>query len=98
MTSGTIGKLEIDGKQVGGFRDWRIDVLVYGGDKSKTTALAESYWMFEKVKTATATFYFSLEGDLVIANQHLVNLELPENYALNKLIQAPLRMVLNGTE
>ena len=95
MTSGIIGKLEIDGKQVGGFRDWLIDVLVYK-DKSKTTAIADSYWMFRKVKEVVATFYFSLDGELVVANQSLVTLQLPNEYALNKRIQAPLEMVFNG--
>lgn len=97
MTTGIIGKLEIDGRQVGGFKDWEIDVAIRRGNSS-TTITAESYWLFERVKTATATFYFNLNGELIIANQESVSLDLPEVYSLNKLIKAPLKMMFNGHE
>lgn len=93
MTTGTMGKLVIDGRQVGGFKDWQIDVFIRKG-KAITRIFAESYWMFERIKTAEATFYFSSNDALLIANQFPVTLELPESYALNKLIKTPLKMVL----
>jgi len=97
MTFGAIGKLEIDGRQVGGFRDWQIDVLFYNRTRAEAIAIAGNYWMFEKVEgKLLATFYFSINGELIMANQSLVNPELPKQYTLNKLIQAPLKMVFCG--
>lgn len=91
---GAIGKLEIDGKQTGGFKDWHIETKLFTKpNRSYTIAIADSYWLFEKPEgEIIATLYFSLNGELVVANQSEVYLNLPDKYPLGKLIRLPLVM------
>lgn len=90
ILTGEIGKLSINGKQVGGFRNWRV---VIDRDTRKTDIYTTSYWMLEKPDTnMTASFYAELNKRLKIVKEGEVILNLPDNYPLGTNIKTPLKM------
>lgn len=96
MTTGRIGTLLLNGKQVGGFLDWRIDTLIETrAPAAKTVATAQSFWMHEDCNSDSflAKFYTQVNGVLEIAQESKVLVYFPGQYYLDKLIKTELEMV-----
>lgn len=90
--TGEIGKLILDGKQVGGFRNWTAIVELTSPVHSKV--IASGYWMLEKVNTdrLIAKFYAEGAGKLQLIREEEVSINLPPDYALDTLIPEPMKM------
>lgn len=101
-SAGKLGTLHIDGRQVGGFLDWEIEVTTYPVSKGKTRAsklaqwkaVARKFWMLEKINTdcLEAIFYCFNGQDLIPVSQNQVKLNLPSGYNLEEVIIKPLVM------
>jgi len=94
MTSGKIGIFKIGDKQIGGFLDWEIHVAI-DGDKSKTTACAQSFWMFEELPDGyvEVAFYSMLDELLIFNTRAWVLASLPRFLELDTHIKSPIEMV-----
>ena len=90
--TGEIGKLTLDGKQVGGFRNWTAFVQIKPPIKS--WVIASGFWMLEKVNTNKlhADFYAEDNGELQLIKEGEVIVNLPLDYALDTLIVEPIEM------
>jgi hypothetical protein len=98
--SGEIGTLFQDGKQLGGFLNWAIDLKLNaierpGGREYKkvlTKATASKHWLLEKPTEGEITaHYYLLVGDtLALVNSHIVQVELTG--PVNKML-GPLEMI-----
>lgn len=89
---GEIGKWMINGKQVGGFRNWTAIVELTPPIHSKV--IASGFWMLNKINTdkVIASFYYE-EGDgLKLVCEREAIIHLPEDYPLDKLIIKPVEM------
>jgi len=82
---GEIGTLNQGGKQVGGFRDWQIDLTTdniprrgYFDKKVKIRLQADRYWLLDKPAgdNYTAKFYQHISGQLALVAEHDVNISL----------------------
>ena len=100
--NGEIGILKQNGKQVAGFTGWSIDLKLKpipseGWQKNKVAkckAKARKFWLCSKPKSNQyhAEFYQSLEGQLVLANEHDVDCDLPDGN-LDELTNKPIEMI-----
>ena len=90
--TGEIGKLTLDGKQVGGFRNWTTFVQIKPPIKS--WVIASGWWMLEKTDTnkLIASFYAEGAGKLQLIREGEVIIDLPPDYALDTLIVEPIKM------
>lgn len=90
--TGEIGKWEIDGKQVGGFRGWTVAIRTKPPIKSRV--VAEVFWVLEEINTdkVIASFYREGNGTLNLICEREVIIRLPENYPLDELILSPIEM------
>lgn len=95
MMTGSLGKLELNNLQIGGFMDWEIDCNYSLKPLNVNAyATAEKFWMYQQCDDVlTATFYFDINNELIIANQAKVKVLFPKEYALNKVLNYPLKMV-----
>ena len=97
---GQIGTLYQDGKQLGGFLDWSIDLQlnrtetpdsrVYKLHSIKSTA--ERFWLLCEPTDSeiTAHYYQLIKDRLVLVNSHIVTADL--NVDINKMVNRPLVM------
>ena len=87
--TGEIGKLALDGKQVGGFRNWTAFVQIKPPIKS--WVIASGFWMLSKTNTdKVMASFFCQDGDtlkLICKREAVVH--LPETYPLDKLVIKP---------
>lgn len=91
-TKGQIGTIFDGNKQIGGFTGWCIEVRIEG--KAKTYISASGFWMLEKPPDKVmAKFYQILDNDLVLANERLVSLSLPDEYPLDTLVRTSIEMI-----
>ena len=104
--NGDIGVLYQEGKQIGGFFDWEMNISLEsstwqegGGDwvnwevtPPKITAI--SYWLVQKPKGTAfrADFYQYIRNQLVLADSSMVEIDLPEKNILGRRFWAPIRM------
>ena len=97
---GQIGTLYQDGKQLGGFLDWSIDLSlnrtqvpdsrVYKVQVIKSTA--ERFWLLSAPSEGdiTAHYYQLIKDRLVLVNSHIVTADLGKT--INKMVNRPLVM------
>ena len=90
--TGEIGKFILDGKQVGGIRNWTVFIQIKPSIKSRVEA--SGWWMLEKVNTNKlhAEFYAEGAGVLDLIKEGEVIVDLPPDYALDTLIIKPLKI------
>jgi len=99
---GELGALFQEGRQVGGFFDWHIDIPLHemtsGQHREfvigKCRAMASRFWMLERPngKAMEVRFYFHRNGALLLASINEVIVELPGEYELNKVIERRVSM------
>ena len=89
---GEIGKWVIDGKQVGGFRNWTVFVQIKPPIKSRV--IASGFWMLNKINTdrVIASFYYEDNDKLNLVCEREAIVHLPEDYPLDKLVLIPVEM------
>lgn len=89
--TGEIGKWVIDGKQVGGFRNWTVFVHIEPPIRSRV--IASGFWMLKQINTdkVTASFYYEDNGLKLVCEREAI-IHLPEDYPLDKLILTPIEM------
>src|SRR3990167_7442248 len=83
--TGEIGKLSINGNQVGGFKYW---TAIQNRNSLQTIVRASRFWLFEKVDTNTfqADFYsHNPDGNLHLVYSVPVTVDLPE-YESDKMM------------
>lgn len=100
--NGELGVLSIDGKQVGGFLDWEMDINLREVSASSSKqyklvgwkARAFQFWMLEIPNTNVmdALFYFYRKGQLIQASSNKVRIKLPPTYPLNIIINTQIEM------
>ena len=102
-STGELGTLNIDGRQVGGFSSWVMETTVQPAKKGtvrsgrlvqwKTTAL--KYWMLQRVETDTmdAIFYCFNGVSFRQVSANRVRIKLPQEYPLDQPIRGLLEMV-----
>ena len=98
--NGEIGTLYQDGKQIGGFLDWSIDLKLNSVNQAEgrvykhcmTKSTASKFWLLSTPTEAEITaHYYLLVGDtLALVNSHTVEVNL--SGSLNKIL-GPLEMV-----
>ena len=90
--TGEIGKWVIDGKQVGGFRNWTAFVQIKPPIKS--WVWASGFWMLNKINTdrVIASFYYEDDDSLKLVCEREAILHLPESYPLDELVIEPVEM------
>ncbi|MBA7602016.1 hypothetical protein ES703_09101 [subsurface metagenome] len=101
--NGELGVLSIDGRQIGGFLDWELDIGLREVSASSArqyaltewNARAHRFWMLEIPDTNAmeALFYFYKNGKLLPASSNKVKVKLPSDYPLNTIINSTLEMV-----
>lgn len=101
-STGELGTLNIDGRQVGGFSSWAIETMVQptrkgnlrSGKLAAWKATALKYWMYEKVDTGTmdAIFYCFNGVAFSQVSTNRVKVVLPAEYPLGQPIRGPLEM------
>jgi len=97
---GQIGTFYQDGKQLGGFLNWTIDLQlnraetpnsrVYKVHSIKSTA--EKFWLLCEPTEGeiTAHYYQLIKDRLVLVNSHIITADL--NVDINKMVNRPLVM------
>ena len=101
-STGELGTLNLEGRQVGGFFDWEIQVSIYishegnlrASKVGKWQAIGKSYWLLEKVSTdkLEAIFYCFNGVDFKRVSHNSVRVVLPAEYPISVEIKAPLVM------
>ena len=100
-SSGKLGILKLDGRQVGGFLDWEIQISLYSTIRGNTrvsklqkwTATARKFWMLEQVTPdRLQAIFYCFNGDLRQVSQNQVTVRLPNIYPLREMINKPLVM------
>lgn len=87
--TGEIGKLSVNGDQVGGFKYWTAMVQK---KPPRSRVVASQFWMFRKVEgELTASFFYNLGDDLKLVLEKAVTIKFPE-YELDTAINRPLVM------
>ena len=101
QSSGEIGTILQDGKQIGGFKPWTIILILNELDRTQgkeykkalTTSKSQQFWLFEEPTGELTAQYFTLvKGTLVMVSQSKVKIIFPE-YELNKMINHPLEII-----
>ncbi len=102
MQHGEIGTINKDGKQVGGFRDWTLDVIVeeittgihrdYISQKVK--AHAKRFWLLEPIGTDKymCIFYQHLGDDIIPLFQNELKVNIPNGIEIDKYVDTQLEM------
>jgi hypothetical protein len=96
---GEIGAL-YQGKQIGGFLDWTLDLRLFGSQSpdgavykvSMVKASASKFWLLYEPTDGeiTANFYQLIKDRLVLINSHIITADLIVD--INKMINRPLVM------
>jgi len=84
MITGEIGTILIKDKQVGGFTNWYIMTEV-DSTGAKIKAEANSFWLNRESDKYTIRWYQRLGNRLVIVQEVVCTLLLPEHYKTGKL-------------
>ena len=102
MQHGEIGQILKDGKQVGGFRDWNLEVYVEevtsGLTRQYTTqkvrATSKRFWLDKPIDTGKymVLFYQQVGEELVSLFQNELKVKIPTNTMIGKYIDSPLEM------
>ncbi len=82
--TGEIGKLSLNGKQVGGFKYW---TAIQNRNSLETKVIASRFWLLKKVNgdKLQAEFYSHIpEGELQLVYSADAKINFPE-YELNKM-------------
>ena len=89
---GEIGKFVLDGKQVGGFRNWTVFVQTVPPIKS--WVVASGFWLLEQLPTdrVIACFYAEGQKELFLIRSEEAIIKLPDKYDLDILIIEPIEM------
>ena len=85
--TGEIGKLVIDGNQVGGLRGWTVFVETKPPIRSWVTAAG--FWMRKIIETdkVLASFYRKDEsGELKLVCERMATIKLPESYPFDVVV------------
>jgi len=92
--TGEVGKLSLNGEQVGGFKYWTV---VMRGKPPQTTVIASQFWMFEKVDSdrLVAEFYSLIEGKYELIHTKEATIILP-HHEMDKMTTVRLEMDLGG--
>ncbi len=93
--NGEIGTLFQEGKQIGGFYDWAIDIQLLKGlqnNKAIVKATAARFWVLcsPSQSEIRASFYRLVGDRLVLMNQAQVTVSLGDKLGL---IKKPLEMI-----
>ncbi len=98
---GEIGSLVQDGKQIGGFLDWTIDLTLTSVERPQgreykralVKATANKYWVLcEPLQGEITALYYKLIGDkLALVNQAQVMIKLGKT--LDKVLNIPIEMI-----
>lgn len=98
--NGQIGTLYQDGKQVGGFLEWSLDIRLFRTEKPDSTVYtvhaikctADKFWVLSAPSDSeiVAYFYQLIKGRLVLMAQRTVEVNLAG--PLNKTINRPLEI------
>ncbi len=91
--TGEIGKLSIDGEQVGGFKYW---TAIQNRNSLQTLVRASKFWLLKEVNTDKfqADFYsHNPDGNLKLVYSTPVTLTLPE-YEIDKMMSSVIEMNL----
>ncbi len=91
--TGEIGKLSLDGEQVGGFKYW---TAIQNRKTLETRVIASKFWLFKEVNgdKLRADFYSHVPNDkLELVYSADVSIDFPE-HTLNKTISYPIEMNL----
>lgn len=101
MLTGQLGTLNKDGRQVGGFLDWRISATLDATRQTKCKAYKETgwkakasrFWILEKLEGNEfyAIFYQRIQDKLAIVSQLNVKVKVP-NAPLNTIALGNLEM------
>ncbi len=100
MLNGEIGSLIQDGKQIGGFLDWTIELNLESVERPQgreyrkvLKATADRYWVLCSPSRGEikALYYQLIRDRLVLVNQSLVSIEL--GTVLDKIINKPIEMI-----
>lgn len=88
--TGEIGKLSLNGEQVGGFKYWTAIIKL---NPLHSRVIASKFWMLKKVDTnkLKAEFYTEINGKLKLIREGEVTVNLPE-YELDKMITQPIEL------
>ncbi len=94
ILSGEIGKLSLNGEQVGGFKYW---TAVINKKNPSTHVIASQYWMFKKVDTdkLEAEFYTETRDKPKLIYKREVTVKIPD-CELDKMITSPIEMDLGS--
>ena len=90
--TGEIGKLSLNGEQVGGFRNWTAITKITTPVKSHV--IASGFWMLKKATTnkLDAEFYAEDAGVLQLVSRGEVFVNLPPDYAIDTLILKSIKI------
>ena len=94
--TGEIGKLSLNGEQIGGFKYWTAMVQK---KPPYTRVVASKFWIFKKPETnnITAGFFYDTGDDLKQVLEKEVTIKLPEKYELGTMMVSPLEMVFEDS-
>ncbi len=91
--TGEIGKLSLDGEQVGGFKYW---TTIQNRNSLQTKVIASKFWLLKEVKTnkLQADFYSrTFGGELELIYSASVTINFPE-YEIDKMMHKSIEMDL----
>jgi hypothetical protein len=92
LMTGEIGKLELNGEQVGGFKYW---TAIQNRDTNETKVIASKFWTLRKLDNGkyTAEFYSRVEDKLELIYKAPVEIEFPE-HEVNKTMTKQITLDL----
>lgn len=92
---GEIGKLELDGVEVGGFRGWTV--FVHTEPPIHSWVVMTGYWLFQRVYGKVTASFFGEDdnGNMALVCQREATIELPDEYSLNEMILDPATLTFD---
>ena len=87
---GEIGKLVVDGEQVGGFRGWTV--FVETKPPVCSWVMVAGYWLFKRIDGKVRASFYSGEDQLELIYESDASIELPDEYPLDKMILDPVKI------
>jgi len=94
--TGEIGKLVIDGVQVGGLRGWTVFVETKPPIRSWVTAAG--FWMRRIIETdkVEASFYRKTEsGELKLVYESMATIKLPKSYPFDVVVPEVVKLTFD---
>lgn len=102
MQYGEIGQILKDGKQVGGFRNWNLEVYLEEVTSDlnrkyttqKVRATSKRFWLDEPIVTGKymVLFYQQVGKELVSLFQNELNIKIPANTVIGEYVDSLLDM------